>query len=435
MKVGSLRFPGRFYIDRPGNTIRIEFDQPRDNTFPTIHEAIRLGVENLVTHRIEELPLVRTENVIVVNSREGSRLTTRSFTITLPEDILSSYFPIGSDIDEIGLHISFVPNRRIIFDRCTANNNTIHGIQVGSEQHGSVGSDITFSGVRCLDNGANGITINSAEDVCIMGCDCIGNVNAGIYLLDTALTYHDRDLSTNDEIEPLEPRYWNLTRRINILLGDMGNNLGSGIAIRGVDNVTIDGPTINTDMYWTEEGTLQQCHTNGCIAVEPLLFGSGFIPSIPEPIPTIPHTKRIEELNIDNVSFTGTAIDETALFIEWLVRRQFAVARGDPFDLELYYPRDAEGREIASNTNVVESGCYHLLFAGSPNRHVYAPIRSRFSRFSRWTKSTEENSNEGWVEEGFGSPYPDLDDISWQGTRPFGKRRWHPENSGVIIIV
>jgi hypothetical protein len=394
--LGSDSTPGDIVgVDVDENNITFDVFNSVGFGLPSKLEAARLGVENLHTHRIEEIRVDNYDDDVEATDIDNGRHFVVHFSGSFPSDAAS--------LRDIKLYINFVPNYDITFDGCTARLNGQQGIEIGSELHGAVGSDITLSGVTCDRNELCGIRATCAENVSIDRCVCTNNVVDGVYIYDVDLCEKYQIAETTDF-----PIFWNVTRNVRIDGCRIENNIYSGYHILGASNVTISRTTILTDVR-TVDGHLEitSFHNNGFIYVEPLTFLTDS---------STPHTKRIEDLMIREVNFTGTTANDG--FINKLIGRRFYPFQeeDDHTDYSIF---DAEGIRISTNENAVVSGRYNLSFTGDPNGNVNAPERSVFTDMSTgggWWKSTEENSNDGWLELGF--PYYDPDDRWWRHARP-----------------
>jgi parallel beta-helix repeat protein len=381
--LGRPDYPGRIHSSE-GTRLEFEVYQVEGVGLPSSRQVRFLGVENPYKHRIEEIQVGEVfEPVEISDPFPGRRFSVR----------LIDRIPFHVAITEMKLYINFIPNYRITFDNCTSRINDEQGVEMGTELHGAVGSNINLTDITCEENLLNGITVSSAEFVSINGCTCSNNERHGIYVVDSALA------ERSDDDSPIEtnPIFWHLTRNVRIYDSIISNNSIAGIGIRGAQSVGIDGVDMITDI------NVPSYNSEGCISVLPQTFQTE-----PSSITPTHHTERIANLRINDVNFSGTAIVQED-FISKLIGRSFA---GNP-------NFDTEGDELLeANENAVVSDRYHLSFTGNPNGNIHAPIRSTYTDIStgtRWTKSTEEHSSLGWVLEFEFNSRPDLDDRLWQG--------------------
>jgi hypothetical protein len=371
----------------------------------------QLGIENELTHRIEELSVVK-ERVVSVDQPDvfdtidvdgiTVTITTKRRSFTVP--LLSLPDGVSSDADNWRLHIGYYPYQDIVIGTSETaidrkfNNNQEHGIQVASSQNGSIGSTLHIDGVQCNSNTNQGLTISSVENVRVTRSHFVGNHGNGIDIRDYALTR----LSATEEVDPdnpPDPVFWNMTNNINIYNDcTVESNRNGGIYIQAANDVTIN----NVAIY-----TLGRTHTSGCIRVESLAF------TIRHPTGLIYHHKRIERLEI-GASFFGDEEDEG-----WLLDKIINWPAQTPWQDNLMYSQvDGEGIEVGENYNLVDSGRYSLSFYSAydpssdlpspfvlnPNGKVHAPVRSSFSYIVRaidsgsmYRKNSAEGSDAEWV--------------------------------------
>jgi hypothetical protein len=388
--LGSTNTPGSI-VEVTGNSIEFYVDLPPDGVgLPSKLDAAHLGVENLDTHRIEE---IWVDEVQAYPMGEGRQFVVH-FLGSIPSGTVS--------LDHTKLYINFIPNYDIRLEDCVSRGNHRHGIEIGSELHGAVGSSISFYRVTCERNLLNGIVITCAEDVTIRRCVCSQNIVNGVHVTDTAMEerFEPRPPLEPEEEPPVtDPIFWNLTRNVRIPYGcEIRNNHNGGIAIIGANDVWINGVDITTDIPSLDDDLPagvdppEYYHRRGCIYVQPFEFLTGPLED------RTPHTERIEDIRIERVSFIGEAVDDdeftvdSSSFINRLITRGFHT--DDDYDYERH---DTEGVRLPDdNRNAVVSGRYHLSFPGDPNGHVHAPYGSTFSS---WIKRTEEHSNVGWIRE------------------------------------
>ncbi|WP_438005471.1 glycosyl hydrolase family 28-related protein [Sorangium sp. So ce321] len=295
-------------------------------TFPSATEPVlmeNLGFWNPTTKRIEELPVL---SATLVPPTTDPAPPTQTWAITLA----AGYTPAiaaGAPI-----FVNYHPFRNVRIIGGSAKDNVVtyqdpsapnqqltegYGVRVSSAQPGAVGRDVVISGLICEGNPSAGILLSAVEDVIVDSCILHDN-GAGIKVTDVA-TPAAGALPAIDQ-----------TGRIMVSGGEIYDNERSGMHLRSVEDVTLQG----TRFYRTRD-TVQQ---------KPIL-----IERIDE------SRRKTKDLKLRDLEFSG-----------------YDASQGDGFSVSTpVIPQSGDD-------DAVEDGVYDLAFFGSPEGNLYAPPGSRY---------------------------------------------------------